>query len=193
MNSLEKAAIRKQQADDILNKLKLVQKWESVGNCFIVGAVAYDLIVTPDIDLEIFSEVPNPYEIMRELALLTLNKNVIELKYRDYTRTDFNGHYFKLIYQAEELEWNIDMWFFSNKRKGALSRDLVPFMKNNLTEDTRKSILDIKEALLLLNEEYSSIFIYQAVLEFGVRNIDGFLKWANNHNTTVPFHWRPKS
>lgn len=82
---------------------------------------------------------------------------------------------------------------YSQINEGALSRDLVPFMKENLTEDTRKAILDIKEALLLLNKEYSSIFIYQAVLEFGVRNIDGFLQWANNHNTTVPFNWRPKS
>lgn len=193
MNSLERADLRKQQAMAILNELQLIEKWNAVGNCFIVGAVAYDLIVEPDIDLETFCEAPNPSDIMSELSLLTLNKNVVELKYRDYTGTDFNGHYFKLIYQAEEIEWNIDMWLFSNKRKGALSKDLVPFMKENLTEDTRKAILDIKEALLQLNEEFSSIFIYQAVLEFGVRNIDSFLQWAKHHNTTVPFHWKPKS
>jgi hypothetical protein len=193
MNSLERAAKRKLQAEKILNELQLIQKWTTIGNCFIVGAAAYDLIVTPDIDMETFCEVPNPQIIMSELALLTLNKNVIELKYRDYTSTDFNGHYFKLIYQAEEIEWNIDMWLFSNERSGALSRDLVPFMKDNLTDETRKAILDIKEALLELNEKYSSIFIYRAVLECGVRNVDGFLEWTKNHTTTVPFHWQPNS
>ena len=192
MNSLERAAKKKVQAEKILNELNLIEKWETVGNCFLVGATAYDLIVTPDIDLETFSERPNPQTIMTELALLTQNTNVIELKYRDYTRTDFNGHYFKLIYQAEEMEWNIDMWLFSSDRSGALSRDLVPFMKDNVTEEARIAILDIKEALLELNENYASIFIYQAVLEFGVRHIDGFLEWAKNHNTTIPFHWQPK-
>lgn len=192
MNSLERAAKRKQQAEKILNELKLIERWDTVGNCFIVGAAAYDLIVTPDIDLETFSELPNPQTIMNELALLTQHKNVIELKYRDYTGTDFNGHYFKLIYKADEIEWNIDMWLFSSERSGALSRDLVPFMKDNLTEESRRAILDIKEALLELNEKYSSIFIYQAVLEFGIRHIDDFLEWAKNHNTTVPFHWQPK-
>lgn len=64
-------------------------------------------------------------------------------------------------------------------------------MKENLTVDTRKAILDIKEALRLLNEEYSSIFIYQAVREFDIRNIDSFLQWAKYHNITVPFHWEP--
>ncbi|GLY11908.1 hypothetical protein [Pseudobacillus badius] len=192
MNSLERAAKRKQQAEKILNELKLIEKWDTVGNCFIVGAAAYDLIVTPDIDLETFSELPNPQTIMNELALLTQHKNVIELKYRDYTGTDFNGHYFKLIYKADEIEWNIDMWLFSSERSGALSKDLVPFMKENLTEESRRAILDIKEALLELNEKYSSIFIYQAVLEFGIRHIDDFLEWAKNHNTAVPFHWQPK-
>ena len=65
-------------------------------------------------------------------------------------------------------------------------------MKDNLTDETRKAILDIKEALLKLNENYSSIFIYQAVLEFGIRHIDDFLEWAKNHSTSVPFHWQPK-
>ncbi|MFJ6268314.1 hypothetical protein ACIQ1D_11350 [Lysinibacillus xylanilyticus] len=193
MNSLERAAKRKLQAEKILDELQLIQKWNTVGNCFIVGAAAYDLIVTPDIDIETFCKVPNPQIIMSELALLTLNKNVIELKYRDYTSTDFNGHYFKLIYQSEGIDWNIDMWLFSNERSGALSRDLVQFMKDNLTEETRKAILEIKEALLELNEKYSSIFIYQAVLEYGVKHIDGFLAWTKNHNTTVPFHWQPNS
>ncbi|MFJ7890486.1 hypothetical protein ACIQYL_20705 [Lysinibacillus xylanilyticus] len=193
MNSLERAAKRKLQAEKILDELQLIQKWNTVGNCFIVGAAAYDLIVTPDIDIETFCKVPNPQIIMSELALLTQNKNVIELKYRDYTSTDFNGHYFKLIYQSEGIDWNIDMWLFSNERSGALSRDLVQFMKDNLTEETRKAILEIKEALLELNEKYSSIFIYQAVLEYGVKHIDGFLAWTKNHNTTVPFHWQPNS
>lgn len=192
MNSLTRAAKRKIQAEKILNELKLIERWGTVGECFIVGATAYDLIVTPDIDIETFSESPNPQIIMTELALLTQNKNVIELKYRDYTNTDFNGHYFKLIYKDDETEWNIDMWLFSSERSGALSRDLVPFMKAHLTEESREAILDIKEALLKLDEKYASIFIYQAVLEFGVRDIDGFLEWAKNHNTNVPFHWQPK-
>lgn len=191
MNSLDRAMKRKQQAERVLTDLQLIQKWRTVGECFVVGAAAYNLMVSPDIHRETFCDVPNPHIIMSELAMLTLNKNVIELKYRDYTSSDFNGHYFKLLYRAEELEWNIDMWLFSNSQKGAISKDLVPFMKENLTEETRKAILDIKEALLHLPTQYASIFIYQAVLEFGIRHVDEFLRWTKYHNTTVPFHWQP--
>lgn len=48
----------------------------------------------------------------------------------------------------------------------AIPKDLVPFMKENLTVVTRKAILAIKEALLHFPTQYTSIFIYQAV--FGI-------------------------
>lgn len=58
-------------------------------------------------------------------------------------------------------------------------KDLVPFMKENLTVATRKAILAIKEALLHFPTQYASIFIDLAVLEFGIRHVD------------VSFHWQP--
>ncbi|EFI68977.1 hypothetical protein BFZC1_08980 [Lysinibacillus fusiformis ZC1] len=54
----------------------------------------------------------------------------------------------------------------------AIPKDLVPFMKENLTVATRKAILAIKEALLHLPTQYASIFIDQAVLEFGIKHVD---------------------
>lgn len=124
-----------------------MEKRNEIGACFIVGATAYDLIVKPDIDLETFCEEIKPEIIMQELAVLLANPNVIELKYRDYSKSDFNGHYFKLVYQAQEVQWTID------------------------TTETRKIILDIKEALIEKEQDFSSIFIYQAVLEFSVKNV----------------------
>ena len=168
MDSLNRAFLKKQQATKILDELQLVEKWNKVGKCHLVGATAYDLIVTPDIDLETFCDEINPQEIMKELGILVMNPNVIELKYRDYSKTTFQGHYFKLLYRVEDTVWTIDMWLFSNTREGALSRDLVPFMKKYLTNETRKIILDIKEGLIEQNQDFSSIFIYQAVLEYGV-------------------------
>lgn len=193
MNSLKRAFHKKQQAEKILRELQLIEKWNEIGDCFVVGATAYDLIVTPDIDLETFCEEINPARIMKELAVLLGNPNVLELKYYDYSKSDFNGHYFKLVYQVQEVHWTIDMWLFSNNREGALSRDIVPFMKETLTMETREIILDIKEALMKKKQDFSSVFIYQAVLEFGVNNVNDFLEWTITHNTKVPYHWRPKS
>ncbi|MFJ7662453.1 hypothetical protein ACIQXW_08635 [Lysinibacillus sp. NPDC097162] len=192
VNSIERANKRKVKAIRILDELQLIQKWSTVGNCFLVGATAYDLIVSHDIDIETFSEEINPDKIMKELVSLINNKNVLELKYKNYIESDFKGFYFKIIYLDNEEEWYIDMWLFSNDRQGALSRDLVPLMKKALSESTRKAILEIKEALLEDNLNYSSIFIYQAVLDYGVSNVTDFLAWSKNHNMNQLIQWKPQ-
>lgn len=193
MNSLARALEKQQQAQEIVEELQLLQKWHTVGDCYIVGATAYNLIVTPDIDLETFCDEPNPKHIMQQLASLVAHPNVLALNYHDYTQMDFQGHYFKLTYTHNSIDWTIDMWLFSNNRRGALSRDLVPFMNSHLTDDTRDIILTIKEALIQRKLNFSSIFIYQAVLEFEIQTIDQFLEWTNAHDTTVPFHWKPSN
>ncbi|QPQ35487.1 MULTISPECIES: hypothetical protein [unclassified Lysinibacillus] len=192
MNSLERANKRKTRAMQILDELQLIQKWSTVGDCYLVGATAYNLIVSPDIDMETFSEELNPDKIMKELASLINNKNVLELKFKNYMDSDFQGFYFKIIYLDNQEEWNIDMWLFSNERQGALSKDLVPLMKKALSDTTRQAILEIKEALLQENLIYSSVYIYQAVLDYGVSNVTDFLAWTKNHNTNGLIPWKPQ-
>lgn len=192
VNSLERANKRKTRAMKILDELQLIRKWSTVGDCYLVGATAYNLIVSPDIDMETFSEELNPDKIMKELASLINNKNVLELKFKNYMESDFQGFYFKIIYLDNQEEWNIDMWLFSNERQGALSKDLVPLMKKALSNTTRQAILEIKEALLQENLIYSSIYIYQAVLDYGVSNVTDFLAWTKNHNTNELIPWKPQ-
>lgn len=195
VNSLERANKRKTRAMQILDELQLIQKWSTVGDCYLVGATAYNaynLIVSPDIDMETFSEELNPDKIMKELASLINNKNVLELKFKNYMDSDFQGFYFKIIYLDNQEEWNIDMWLFSNERQGALSKDLVPLMKKALSDTNRQAILEIKEALLQENLIYSSVYIYQAVLDYGVSNVTDFLAWTKNHNTNGLIPWKPQ-
>lgn len=63
--------------------------------------------------------------------------------------------------------------YFPIAKKGQFQKT---FMKENLTAvETREAILAIKEVLLHLPTQYASIFIYQAVMEFGIRYVDEFL------------------
>ncbi|MFJ8511411.1 hypothetical protein [Lysinibacillus xylanilyticus] len=52
-----------------------------------------------DIDIETFCVRPNADEAMSILADLTSNPKVLELKYRNYLETPFNGYYFKIQYE----------------------------------------------------------------------------------------------
>ncbi|KOP69741.1 hypothetical protein AMS59_22775 [Lysinibacillus sp. FJAT-14745] len=194
MELLKRAQERKETASLILEELELLEKWNTIGQAYVVGATAYDLLVDQDIDIETFCVRPNAAEAMSILANLTGNPKVIELKYRNYLETPFNGYYFKIQYEHAPLEiWNIDMWLFSETRKGPLSRDLVSLMNDSLTIESRKYILNIKEELLKKSIALPSIYVYEAVLDYDIRCIDDFLYWMEKQDVGNQSHWRPSN
>ncbi|MBG9479598.1 hypothetical protein ABE60_19135 [Lysinibacillus sphaericus] len=189
---LERAQKRKETAMLILEKLKLLEKWNTIGQAYVVGATAYDLLVDYDIDIETFCVQPNAAEAMTILADLTSNPKVLELKYRNYLKTPFNGIYFKIQYEQMPSEiWNIDMWLFSETRDGPLSRDLVPLMNDSLTNESRKFILTIKEELLKKSLVLPSIYVYEAVLDFDIQCTADFLDWMEQQDVNIQTNWRP--
>ncbi|KOS64433.1 hypothetical protein FJQ98_12275 [Lysinibacillus agricola] len=169
--------------------MEIIGKCNKIGQAHVVGATAYDLLVDHDIDIETFSAA----EAMLILSDLTSNPKVLELKYRNYLETPFNGYYFKIQYQhaAPSEIWNIDMWLFSETRNGPLSRDLVSFMNNSLTIDNRKYMLKIKEELLKKSIILPSIYVYQAVLDNDIRSTEAFLNWIEQQDVDNQTNWRP--
>jgi len=172
--------------------LELLEKWNKIGQAYVVGATAYDLLVDPDIDIETFSVSPNATEAMSILSDLTSNPKVLELKYRNYLESPFNGYYFKIQYKHTPLEiWNIDMWLFSETRNGPLSRDLISLMNDSLTIDSRKDILKIKEELLKKSIILPSIYVYEAVLDYDIQCTEDFLDWMEQQDVEQQTNWRP--
>lgn len=189
---LERASKRKVTAMRILEELKLIEKWNTIGQAYVVGATAYDLLVDQDIDIETFCVRPNAEEAMSILSDLTNNPKVLELKYRNYLETPFNGYYFKIQYEQMPSEiWNIDMWLFSESRNGPLSRDLVPIMNDSLTIESRKYILNIKEELLKKSLVLPSIYVYSAVLDHDIQCTEDFLNWIEQQDVDNQTNWRP--
>ncbi|MDM5248195.1 hypothetical protein [Lysinibacillus sp. G4S2] len=192
MELLKRAQERKETALTILNELELLEKWNKIGQAYVVGATAYDLLVDPDIDIETFSVSPNATEAMSILSDLTSNPKVLELKYRNYLESPFNGYYFKIQYKHTPLEiWNIDMWLFSETRNGPLSRDLISLMNDSLTIDSRKVILKIKEELLKKSIILPSIYVYEAVLDYDTQCTEDFLDWMKQQDVEQQTNWRP--
>jgi hypothetical protein len=67
-------------------------------------------------------------------------------------------------------------------------------MKRALTDETRRAILEIKEGLLLEPVVgCGSIHVYRAVLDAGVRTLDGFKAWLADNRVEGLVDWRPNS
>lgn len=180
-------------ARHILTQLELIQQWNAFGKPVLVGAAAYGLLVTPDIDLEIYCDelhIEDGFEVLRACAI---NPHVHSARFSNQLHGPDMGLYWQLRYLDEDgLDWKIDMWSVHSDHPGPTSAALVEPMKSALTPETRQAILEIKEqALLDATLHCPSIHIYRAVLDDGVRSLEQLKAWLAHHPPDGLTDWKP--
>jgi hypothetical protein len=98
-------------AQEVLGELDLVRRWVRYGEVVVVGSVGLELVVAPDIDLEIWSDEPrvtDGFAVLGELAELPRVRRITYLDARDRHE---RGQYWKLEYERMPDEtWTVDMW-----------------------------------------------------------------------------------
>ncbi len=160
----------------------------------LVGAVAYGLVVAPDIDMEIYCERPQVEDGFAVMSRLALYPAVWKVSFSNELEGPDRGLYWQLRYRNPESEarevWKIDMWLLGKDHPGPRSADLVEPMREALTPETRAAILWIKEAMLG-RERVHGIDVYRAVLDGGVRTPEEFEEWFAAHGLLGPTTWRP--
>ncbi|NUR98180.1 MAG: hypothetical protein HOV67_23360 [Kribbellaceae bacterium] len=182
---------RRQQAHEILRDLDLQERWSPHGEMVIVGSVATDLVVAPDIDLEIHSPDPRPADGFAVLAPLAEHPNVRRIAYLDARDRHEQGQYWKLEYETPDVTWTVDMWIFGPGVPGAAL--LTAALQTALTPRTRSTILAIKEQAAALGERAPGYWLYQAVLDHGVRTYADFQTWLGARNIYARTGWLPSS
>ena len=190
----ERAAGRLRTAMKILADLKLLERWQAYGDPILVGALAYGLLVRPDIDMEIYCQQPSIADGFAVLQACAQNPHVKRVRFANELEGPDQGLYFQLRYLHECGElWKIDMWFVGHDHPGPRAADLVEPMKRALSNETRRAILEIKGGLLLQEPELDcpSLHVYRAVLDDGVRDLPAFLEWRRKNATTGLLDWRP--
>ncbi len=190
---LRRSAQRRLMAERILRELRLIERWQCHGRPVVVGAVAYDLVVSPDIDMEIYCpelRIEHGFEVLGACALhpgVTSAKFVNALALRD------KALYWQLQYLDEAgLEWKIDMRSAPSDYDLPRSESLVEPMKRALSPDLRAAILDLKEARAADKALVCpSVDLYRAVIEDSVRTVDALKDWLRSHKTGELTAWRP--
>jgi len=192
--ALSRAADRLRIAQHILADLQLVERWRAFGMPIVVGAVAYGLVVAPDIDLEIYCDEPTIRDGFTVLRDCTLQPRVYKARFANELEGPNQGLYWQLRYRHDNgQEWKIDMWSVRHSHPGPCSAALIEPIKQALTDETRQAILELKEQTLLDNTlPRGSIHIYRAVLDDGIRNFDQFKIWLERNSITGLVTWIPK-
>lgn len=190
---LQRAAERRRIAVSILAELQLVEQWARFGRPVIVGALAYDLISDPDIDMEIYCpdlRIEHGFDVLRACSE---NRRVTQALFANHLYGPDKALYWQLRVQGDDgREWKIDMWSAPDDYDLPRSEYFIEPMKAALCEETRRAILELKEirhtdpALMCI-----SIDLYRAVMQDGVRNAEGLRNWLENHETGQLTDWKP--
>jgi len=181
------------EAHKVLESLNLISLWRKAGgNPFIVGALAYDLALSPDIDMEIFCENPKIEDGFRILNICAHQPGCLAARFRNEMDEPDQGYYWQIKYQQPDgYLWKIDMWSIHLDHTGPTSQDMIVPMNQALGKEKRQIILSLKQALINdKNVTCPSIFIYQAVLADGIHKYEDLLIWLSDHDTTGINDWR---
>jgi hypothetical protein len=190
---LDRAAQCLHQAHVILTQLQLLERWQAFGSPVLVGAVAYDLAIAADIDMEIYCDMPrieDGFVVLRDCAL---HPNVLKTSFGNYLVEADEGLYWRLIYRTDDgTDWKIDMWSMRRDHPGPCARDLVKPLRQALTPETRTAILELKAKIQDgLAPPQPSIDIYRAVLDGGVRTSEQLEMWLEQNPRDVLTFWKP--
>ena len=192
-DALETAAQRRKTADRIIERLALARRWGRFGRPVVVGAYAYDLMIAPDIDMEVYCPrlaIEDGFMVLGECAPLS---GVTGCSFANRLATPDKALYWRIDYLDDEgVEWKIDMWSAPEDYDLPRAEYLVSPLREALTPETRAAILDLK---MFLRETADlsclSIDLYRAVIDDNVRTGDELRAWLASHETGFLTPWRP--
>lgn len=191
---LERARARRQQALDLAADLELVERWSRVGQVRQVGAVAYDLVVSRDLDYEVFTDgTPSVAAGFRVLAELAEHPRVTGARFRNALHSPDQGLYWQLRCTGDDTrEWKVDLWTLAADHPGPLSAWLVEPMRQALNDERRKAILLLKEARSAgAVRAVASIDLYRAVIDGGARTPEELERYLGPDYEPTLTGWAP--
>lgn len=198
MNALlRRAEERQRRALRIIEELDLVVRWRRFGQPVIVGSVSHGLVVARDIDLEVYSHDPQMAQGFQVMTEVAESANVVGITFENKLETRGAWLYWEIRYRDEDgAVWTIETYFCGPGDPYAhWSERLSDAMREHLTDEHRVAILSIKEALCEQDtiKDARSFDIYRAVMEGGVRSLDGFLEWIKTNEAPGIVQWVPKA
>jgi hypothetical protein len=174
---MDTSKVLRDEAFEIIEKFGFLEMLGQYGDVRLVGSVALDLVVKPDIDFHLFISKSDVVNIAKSIkSSLVSDERIREIRVSDYLENDSLKIGIDSLL-GRSAEWSIDIWITSDiDTTGFEETDRIMSLLN---EDNRNTILELKRVYLgrgQLHDSMSSV-IYQAVLEDGVSNLEGFEKY----------------
>lgn len=184
--------ILQKAAHQQITELDLRSMLSSFGDVIVVGSVVTGLMTWPDIDIEVIVQKVPTKEMVAELAQrLFIHGGMIRVWMMDNRgKIDLkqpSGLCVGSKRVVDELIWKFDIWFLleGEQRSG---KDDLEWVKKNLTPQSKKYILQIKDKIASnpkYRKEIFSIDIYRAVLNEGITTVTEFSKYLKKSGRSL--------
>lgn len=168
----------KRIADKILYESGLYEELKKIGAPHIVGSYRMDVMAANDLDIDVENDkmsLDKLYELT-DFVLKTFHPFWYEAKQEindDGNTVWFHGFEFTI----EDERFNVDVWFFDRKTIAA-AESYCDNIANNATKAQKDAIVDLKRELISRGlyrfDKYTSMHVYEAVLEKNVSDIEEF-------------------
>lgn len=169
-------------ANKILKDYGLIEKLSQIGEVHMTGSYYMDMIVVNDIDINVNNsemEIEKLYDLS-SFILKTFCPKWYEAK--EEVNSDGNIVWFH-GFETEitgEL-WNIDIWFFDEDQikiangycDGVIRQIKDNPKKKNVIEVIKKDLIELS---LYSYDNYSSVDVYEAVLNRDIKNVEDLIK-----------------
>ena len=171
LNPVERAAALRQEADSVLQEVKLYEIVRPYGQVVPTGSYYLDVMMYPDIDLYISKvSVEDLFDIGAQLAKCEMVYQVVFEKSR--TAQLPGGLYLKPRIERGEWgrPWKIDVWSLEDAVIDAKMEEIRRF-KEEMTAQVRERILRYKYSVLTKNHRtpmYSGYHICKAFIDEGL-------------------------
>ena len=179
------------EAHEVLAKLNLLNILSIYGKPEIVGSLSTGLMTWRDIDIELVGEIDEDkyWKVVKEIFHTPEYKRTIVIDFRKSNNpntpkglhiciTDYD-------FKNDGNLWKVDIWFLDRKPGEPNFNDWI---KDKITPANKIVLLSLKKEVKMsptYGKEIFSVDIYKAVIENGVRDLEGFKKYLSNQGRSL--------
>jgi hypothetical protein len=181
------------RAWEVIRDAKIIDAWTSIGATVnLVGSLKTGLLLKHlDIDFHVYTSPFILVDSFKAMSMIAENHRVKRIEYANLLDTEECLEWHTWYEDPGGALWQIDMIHLLSESPfaGKVER-VTERISEVLTEDTRKAILAIKNAVPG-GRKVKGIEVYMAVIRDGIRTYADFMEWKQGRHHTGIIDWEP--
>lgn len=170
---------KKRISDKILYEFGLFDELKKIGIPHIIGSYRMDMMVQNDLDIDVENDAMSLEKLYELTAFILKTFQPVWYEAKQEVNHEGNTVWFQgFEFKIEDDLFNVDVWFF-NRETILKAEEYCETIASQSTDEQKEAIINLKRELISRGlyrfDKYTSMHVYEAVLEKHVSGIGEFL------------------